>query len=463
MMRVWSVGLGVLTWLVLPVFAGAGAEATPERDDGYRGIWYSNEKTGDAFRFKYSGGFATYPQQHAPIAIYARACDRTFFCYGGRPKDRNTLWILVSYFDHRTGTVPRPKVLLDKQTTDAHDNPTLAIDGEGHLWVFSNAHGTSRPAYIHRSREPYAIDAFEEIETTNFSYGQPWFLPGRGFLVLHTRYSPGRNLFGMTSRDGRAWDPAQPLARIALGHYQISLEHQGRVGTAFDYHPRPVGLNARTNLYYAQTDDGGASWRSAGGSALTLPLTQTPNPALVHDYQAEGRLVYLKDLQFDAEGRPVVLFLTSKGAMPGPENGPRTWHTARWEGRQWVIQPVTTSDHNYDHGSLYIEPDGSWQLIAPTDPGPQPFMTGGEVVLWTSPDQGATWSRVKALTPGSRRNHTYVRRPLHRHPDFYALWADGDPLEPSPSTLYFTNRAGDHVWKLPERIEGEAARPEVAW
>ena len=24
-------------------------------------------------------------------------------------------------------------------------------------------------------------------------------------------------------------------------------------------------------------------------------------------------------------------------------------------------------------------------------------------------------------------NHNYVRRPIHAQPDFYALWADGDP------------------------------------
>src|SRR4051812_7107154 len=32
---------------------------TPTKDDGYRGIWYSNQPTGDRYRYKYSGGFAT--------------------------------------------------------------------------------------------------------------------------------------------------------------------------------------------------------------------------------------------------------------------------------------------------------------------------------------------------------------------------------------------------------------------
>ena len=65
----------------------------------------------------------------------------------------------------------------------------------------TDVHGASHPAYIHRSKQPYSIDAFERIATTNFSYSQPWHLPGRGFFFLHTRYSPGRNLFWMTSAE----------------------------------------------------------------------------------------------------------------------------------------------------------------------------------------------------------------------------------------------------------------------
>ncbi|HEX8199114.1 MAG TPA: BNR-4 repeat-containing protein [Isosphaeraceae bacterium] len=450
-------------WGVVAARLSPEDSAHPAKDDGYRGLWYANQPTDDRYRYKYSGGFATYPQQHIPIAVYAKAVDKTFFCYGGTPKGENRLLHMVSFFDHATGTVPRPTILLDKHTDDAHDNPTLALDDRGHVWIFSNAHGAGRPAFIHRGTKPYDIDAFERVATTTFSYSQPWFLPGRGFLVLHTRYSPGRNLFWMTSPDGRAWDEPHPLARIAMGHYQISGRNGERLGTAFNYHPRPVGLNARTNLYYLETADGGRTWRTAGGTSVATPVTEVTNPALVRDYQAEGRLVYLKDLQFDAEGHPVILYLTSRGFEPGPESGPRTWHTARWTGTAWEIRPFTTADHNYDFGSLYVEPDGTWRIVAPTEPGPQPSGTGGDVVMWASGDRGATWQRLKQLTRDSRHNHTYVRRPVDAHPDFYALWADGNVLEPSGSRLYFTNRSGDHVWRLPERMEGGSARPEVAW
>jgi hypothetical protein len=39
------------------------------KDDGYRGIWYFNQPSNDECRYKYSGGFATYPQQQLPFAM----------------------------------------------------------------------------------------------------------------------------------------------------------------------------------------------------------------------------------------------------------------------------------------------------------------------------------------------------------------------------------------------------------
>ena len=115
----------------------------------------------------------------------------------------------------------------------------------------------------------------------------------------------------------------------------------------------------RTNLYFAETLDGGASWQTIEGAALKLPLTSKDNPALVHDYQKTGQLVYLKDLQFDAKGSPVILYLLSRGYEPGPQNGVRQWMTARWNGESWNLRAAMTSDHNYDHGSLSIRADGS--------------------------------------------------------------------------------------------------------
>ncbi len=449
--------LALATFLALPLQDVESAGRHLTRTDGYRGIWYFNQPSKDEHRYKYSGGFATYPQQIHPFAVYRSEVKRTFFTFGGVSEAGNLLH-LVSYFDHETKTVPRPAVLLDKKTTDAHDNPAIQIDAHGYLWIFSNAHGTARPAFISRSAEPYSIDHFERVAETNFSYSQPWVLPEGGFCFLHTRYGGGRRLYCQRSSDGRSWGESVLLAAIESGHYQVSGQRGEKIGTAFNFHPQEVGLNARTNLYYLETRDGGETWTNARGERVTLPVVVKDNAALVHEYQSNGRLVYLKTVQFTPAGHPVILYLTSGGFEAGPKNDPRTWKTAHWTGAEWVVRDVTTSTHNYDFGAMYLEADDRWRLIAPTEPGPQPTSAGGEVVMWISRDQGESWTQVKQLTKDSPRNHTYVRQPLDAHPDFYAFWADGHGLEKSESRLYFCDRDG-RVWQLPTKMTGETAKP----
>ena len=450
--------------LLLSAAAALAAQAPLPSDDGYRGIWYYNQRSNDEYVYKYSGGFATYPQQQSPIAIYSKEAGKTFFVYGGTVKGKHELLHMVSYYDHKTGMVPRPRILLNKKTEDGHDNPVMSIDGKGHIWVFSNAHGTARPSYISRSRKPYSIDEFELVRTTNFSYGHPWHIAGQGFLFLHTIYGKGgRSLFWATSPDGRRWDEPRLLARAENGHYQITCNHGARTASVFNMHPEPEGANYRTNLYYLETSDMGKTWKTVDGRAIAPPVAEAKHPSLVHDYRAEKLLVYLKTVQFDPQGRPVILYLTAKGWESGPKHGMRQWWTARWTGKQWEIRAAMQSDHNYDFGSLDIEHDGAWRLIAPTEPGPQPWCTGGDMVLWTSPDQGRNWTRVKQLTRDPARNHTYARKPVNAHPAFYALWADGDAKKPSDSDLYFTDRQGKRVWRLPRVMKHDLEKPGPVW
>lgn len=442
--------------------------------NGYRGIWYMNQPSNDEYVYKYSGGLGTYPANHQPFAVYRPEVNKTFFCYGGTTEQSDTELVhMISYYDHERGVVPKPTLLLNKQTSDAHDNPVISVDRDGYIWIFSTSHGLSRPSYIHKSVRPYDIDEFERIDAVymqdgkerpldNFSYFQVWPTADGRFLVFFTKYKypADRTTCFMSSDDGIHWSEWQRLGAIEQGHYQTSALGSARAGTAFNYHPTGLGLNYRTNLYYVETTDAGSTWRAADGTELSMPLLDVKNGALVRDYEAEGLKVYINDVNFDALDRPVILYVTSKGYEAGPKNDPRTWTVAHWKGERWVFHEVTTSDSNYDMGSLYIEEDGTWRIIGPTESGPQPYNPGGEVAMWTSSDEGATWTKVRQMTRNSPRNHTYVRRPLNAHPDFYALWADGHARQPSESHLYFCDREGN-VRRLPREMDKEFMQPDL--
>lgn len=444
------------------------------KDDGYRGIWYMNQPSNDEYVYKYSGGLGTYCAKHKPFAVYSKEADKTFFCYGGTAKDSNRrLLHMVSFFDHQTKTVPRPTILLDKKTSDAHDNPVISMDDDGHIWIFSTSHGTARPSYIHKSKRPYDIDEFELVPATrlekgqrkpitNFSYFQAWHQRGEGFLCFFTRYGDPakRTICFMKSPDGVNWREWQRLAAIEEGHYQVSGSGRKRIGSVFNYHPKGKGLNWRTNLYYIESRDRGETWQTIDGNRLSLPLTKPENAALVYDYAAEGLNVYLKDIRFDEDDRPVLLYITSKGYQSGPANDPRIWKIARWTGSDWAIHDVTRSDNNYDMGELWMDSPTDWRIIAPTETGPQAYNPGGEIACFQSSDKGRTWKKTRQLTSGSERNHTYVRRPVSAHPDFYAIWADGHGRKPSESDLHFADKDGN-VWLLPRKMNGPSAKPSL--
>ena len=335
----------------------------------------------------------------------------------------------------------------------------MSIDARGHLWVFVSGRARKRPGFIYRSRRPYDIDAFEQVKEDEFAYPQPWWVDGQGFLFLFTRYTGGRELYWMTSPDGRTWSEAQQLVRG--GHYQMSNRSGSRVVTAFNAHPDEWNVDGRTNLYFLQTDDRGKTWRTIEGKEVTPPLDAFDNPALVRDYRKEGRKVYLKDLQFDRDGDPVLLYITSHNHRPGPAGTPRTWTIAHWKDGQWHFRTITRASHNYDMGSLYVEDDGTWRLVAPTGPGPQYWGTGGEIEMWVSTDQGRTWEKRRSVTMRSGSNHSYVRRPVDAHPDFYGFWADGHPDVLTPSRLYFMNKSGEQVWELPYTMDAPFEKPAL--
>lgn len=438
--------------------------------NGFRGIWYMNQPSHDEYVYKYSGGLATYTAKHRPFAIYAETVDKTFFCFGGTDDKNETLYHNVSWFDHKTGKVANPTIVLDKRTTDAHDNPVLSIDDAGHIWIFSTSHGTTRPSYIYKSRKPFCIDTFVKVNANervdgasqpfdNFSYFQVYFMPESGFMALFTKYQKGsgNRVIGFnTSEDGVDWNEWQVIAHIEEGHYAISDQYGDKISIAFNFHPAGKGLNYRTNLYYLHTTDFGKTWLTASGESVQLPVTEKRNPAMVREYQRDGLNCYLKDLNHDENGDPVILVLSSKGYQSGPVNDPRTWEVFAYKG-SWQHNHVTTSDNNYDMGSLYIERGGAWRIIAPTGTGPQDYNPGGEVEMWISDDRGNNWVRSGVLTTNSMRNHTYIRRPLYAHPDFYAFWADGHGRMPSKSKLYYCDKQG-HIYELPQQMKAKKGR-----
>ncbi|MDL5510922.1 BNR-4 repeat-containing protein [Arenibacter sp. M-2] len=451
--------------LFIIFFAGNafGQSLTNTKINGYRGIWFQlNQKY--EYGDKYSGALGTYTAKHVPLAIYAPEVKKTFFVYGGTPSaDQRHLLCMIGEFDHKTGMVSRPTIVYDKNgVDDPHDNPSILLDGAGYIWVFISGRGAKRPGYKYKSKTPYSIKEFVQITEEEMTYPQPRYT-NFGFFQFFTKYTGVRQLYFETSKDGISWTNDKLLAAIPemegekSGHYQTSDLYDGKVlGTFFNRHPNG-NVDKRTDLYYIQSGDFGATWTTVDGVKTPLPVIDLNSRSKVMDYASQEKNVYLKDMGFDAMGNPTCLYIRSNGHEPGPVSAPYEWCITKWNGTEWQTTVVTTSDHNYDMGSLFITQD-DWKIVGPTEKGDQDWGVGGELAIWQSKDKGETWEKVKAITEHSPFSHSYVRRPVNYKDPFCFFWADGDSHQFSKSELYFGNFEGD-IWKMPYNMTEDYEMP----
>lgn len=445
--------------------------------DGYKGIWFTLGQFSE-YGDKYSGGLGTYTAKHIPLAIYSPEVKKTFFVYGGIAETRksdadqpgrtaksygNYLLCMIGCYDHTTNTISKPTVVYDKKGVfDPHDNPSISMDSEGYVYVFVSGRGRGRMGLIYKSREPYDIETFELIVTDEMTYPQPKYVPGKGFLHLFTKYMGTRLLYFNTSPDGRNWTEHKQLAAMKRegdangGHYQISNQLGDKIVFFFNWHPNG-NVDKRTNIYYLQTTDFGNTWTKVDGTPVSIPVTDVDSPVLLKEFFSKGENVYIKDVAFDENGNPLALYLSGKGYQPGPTNGLKKWQIIYWNGLEWENHEITTSDHNYDTGSLWVE-NGKWIVIAPTENSPQQWGGGGEIVRWESSDKGRTWVRAQQITNNSQLNHNYIRKVVNGVDPFKYFWADGNPDTPSKSYLYFGSIKGE-IWQMPYVMTKDSQTP----
>ena len=455
----------IVFWIIiLMVMVGTGQSQENKRMAGYRPIWFElNQKY--QYGDKYSGALGTYTAKHHPLAIYSEVVDKTFFVYGGtKSPESKYLLCMIGEYDHSSGLISKPLVVCDKMgVDDPHDNPSILIDDQGYIWVFVSGRGRVRMGFKYKSKKPFKIDGFEKITTQEMTYPQPKKMDS-SFFNFFTKYTGVRQLYIEKSKNGIQWSDDELLAAIPeqknekSGHYQISAQYQEKkIGTFFNRHPNGI-VDLRTDLYYIESSDLGETWNTADQQPISIPVTEKNSPSRVEDYASLKKNIYLKDMVFDSNGRPICLYIRSNGHKPGPVSQPYEWCITKWNGSKWTTHSITTSDHNYDMGSLLFFNEDLY-LVAPTAIGPQKWGVGGELQVWKSDDLGDHWIKERDLTYKSIMNHSYVRKSENFKAPFIFFWANGDAHQFSKSELFFGNLNGE-IWKLPYSMEKEYELPQ---
>ena len=203
--------------------------------DGFYGIWYSNEPQADPYVYKYSGGMGTYTHQTSPLVMYSEEANRTYFVYGGTNGQANTLRNYISYYDHDTKLLARPREVRNQPTTNNnHRNATLTIDDDGYLYVFGNSHGNTGTGNMYRSTQPYETDNFEEVplpasvfgnnaSNVKLAYSSPNYWSNEGLAMVYNQYDDQRAVHIAKSTDGINWTNQRLLDTNSRLHLPVHV------------------------------------------------------------------------------------------------------------------------------------------------------------------------------------------------------------------------------------------------
>lgn len=219
---------------------------------------------------------------------------------------------------------------------DSHGNPSLCIDGRGHLHVFYGCHGG--PMRHTRSVKPLAITAWRDMPppARKATYPQTMRMEaGRIFLFYRAGGHMAPWCLRISGDNGATWGTAEaviemrqdPPDRLAAAYCFFFPGREGRTVHCFWNHkddnaarvtkdrPHPwrslkyPGLHEavyRYNVYYVRRDEDG-TWRNAKGKEMALPISKrsADSDCLVYDSgQAFSFVPYRSRMTVDAENRP---------------------------------------------------------------------------------------------------------------------------------------------------------------
>ncbi|WP_199609840.1 hypothetical protein [Flocculibacter collagenilyticus] len=416
--------------------------------DGYEGLWYELPQYFDVERkiSKYSGAMGTATNKHKPLAIYSDQSNKTFFTYGGLdPNSNNNMAIYVGCYDHILKQLcSKPTLITIKdKVVDQHDNASLLIDKDNFIWVYVSGRNTKRPGQLYRSNKQGDISRFEEMKLTidgeieeisDFSYPQPWLTISNNKVLLHTQYTDGRELYI------RHEDKAS-VKMVKGGHYAISYAKGDHIVMAYNSHDER-GRNehspdARTNLYFMQSFDGGSTWVNKDNDPLEI-LTGARQPLekfdsrteIIGNYRESGYYVYLKDIKINNNDEVLILYSLAKTADPTNFSDSRSLHL-KTISRTGSVESQTLSgslfdvNHNYSSGFIDLF---NGNIYMPTqDNESTKMLAGGHISILNQ-----SGAYISELTSDGR-HHNYIRdvynKTYQSALDFSFFWSSSDPVK----------------------------------
>lgn len=416
---------------------------------------------GDFFDGSASGQAVYEEMSIHPQAV--RVGTRTYVVYQGAAMDP----YIVSFADgstrvdgpYKIGENPCIGGVNHDDPSDSHGAPSIVYDDfTKQLHVFFGAHLTGLQYSRCSVADISKWDAQKTIASP-VTYPQP-SIDSTGTLHVFLRWDrqsgdpfPNGSWVEITSADhGNTWSAPQIVIRADSAfrwyiHFQAGKNdtvHAAIVGDVFTSSNPFI----RENVYYMKRDAEGV-WRDAKGDSVAASATlgversDLESDTLVTsvctntiDYQNQATVAE------NASGEAGLLYLSGNGYGSDKYE----WRFASFSGSEWTSTTVATTDHFMDSSALEYRPDGSLEAFLTMEgtkgagsSSDKYVDRGGDIVQWTSTDNGVTWKRGVTV-----RQSNLDQGVVYNDPQFIVNHDGG------PRMLFgeWDNDAGNYIHKV---------------
>lgn len=229
---------------------------------------------------------------------------------------------------------------LKGKVSDAHNDISIMVDGDGYLHVAWNHHND--PLHYVRSLQPGSLELTDEMPMTGRNEGKvtyPEFYRLKNgdllFLYRDGRSGAGNLVLNKYSRRSQEWKQVQDNLIDGEGkrnaYWQASADSKGRFHISWVW--RESGdVASNHDMCYARSDDGGITWKKSTGEQYTLPINNA-NAEYIARIPQHSELINQTSMCTDENGNPFVASYWREQSDSVPQ-----YHVLYKKGQTWIVQ-----------------------------------------------------------------------------------------------------------------------------
>lgn len=331
---------------------------------------------------------------------------------------------------------------------DDHNAGSMMFDPSGRIVSMFGLHND--PVFrVRRSINPESIAAWtgtSERGTGSGPYSYPhmlrlsqmpdrtWFLSRRWIdgsgttRTLSLRTTDTLDALSDAAFPGtNVWSDFTDIWRVTdyIPYWQLADDGEKRLHVcAIDRHP-VQGQNSLHHFYMELDGSNNPRWYRSDGAEIAASLPLGPaDVSLVYDGSAVRCWAY--DMVLDADGRPRILYCRYPGNAS--HGAPIEYWHARWTGSEWVNSYITTDGPGLYIPEIYYAGGLCFDRIDPSKIFLSAPISGvRQIQEWSTPDNGATWSKLRDITSGGVASNQRLRpiAPRNRSAGPRVLWFEG--------------------------------------